>query len=204
MIIPAVYLLTTQTLEGYNLTIPLSLAIFSVGWLLRGRLDPTRNQDFSLFLLFLLWKFYKRPQLDWIWPVSLWSLALPILVTATSLAVAVARFTLRDVIFNEKHKGGLNSGSAVPLILPSRTTHTRFFPKRHSFSYSYLQVSVPVEFEGRCGSLLSVGESLQRGWFHVQASDYLNRTSENLSLKAKLSAYLQSQVWNSFCSKVSN
>ncbi|KAF2430206.1 hypothetical protein EJ08DRAFT_589348 [Tothia fuscella] len=93
------------------------------------------------------------------------------------------------------------SGLPCPIILPSRTTHTRFFPKRHSFSYSYLQVSIPVEFEGSCGSLISVGESSKKGWFHVQASDYLDRTHLKSSLKAKLSAYLQSQgvqnaVWN--------
>lgn len=92
-----------------------------------------------------------------------------------------------------------------PLIFPCRTSHTRLFPKKHSFSYSYLYVGVPV---GSSGSLLSVGneaflnenEKTEHGpkttksWFHIEAMDYLNRGDHSLGLKGKLHDYLRSQV----------
>ena len=81
-----------------------------------------------------------------------------------------------------------------PRIHPSRTTHTRMFPQKHSFSYSYLLVSVPVEFEGACGSLFSTGRVKSRTLFSVHASDHLERTSCASTLKQKLTEYLHSQV----------
>lgn len=68
------------------------------------------------------------------------------------------------------------------------------FPKKHSFAYSYLQVAVPVGFEGLCGSLISVGDVKKKGWLHVQGSDYLDRNSSETTLEGKLSEYLQTQV----------
>ncbi|KAF2762420.1 hypothetical protein EJ05DRAFT_533980, partial [Pseudovirgaria hyperparasitica] len=86
-----------------------------------------------------------------------------------------------------------------PLLLPCKTTHARVFPKKHSFGYSYLFVGVPVGWHGKVGSLLSVDTHCcfdgneDKGWFHVQAGDYLERGSEELDLKGKLHAYLESQ-----------
>lgn len=196
-ILSLVYLLTRHFHESPNsLTIPLpfGLAVFFLGWLLRGRLDSTREQDFGIFILLLLWRSYKSVQLDWAHLASFWPSFPAIPTIATAVAIAGAALILRYAIPTPRAGDPPKHEPPFPLILPSRTTHTRFFPKRHSFSYSYLQVSVPVEFEGRSGSLLSVGETSKRGWFHVQASDYLDRTAKQLSLKAKLSAYLQSQV----------
>ncbi|OJD34803.1 dna-binding wrky domain-containing protein [Diplodia corticola] len=89
-----------------------------------------------------------------------------------------------------------------PLLFPCRTTHTRMFPKKHSFAYSYLLVGVPVgpeENDHLNTSMISVdaesssGASRTKGWFHIRGSDYLERGGENVSLKAKLTQYLQSQ-----------
>lgn len=88
-----------------------------------------------------------------------------------------------------------------PLIFPCRTTHARFFPKKHSFSYSYLLVGIPIGWRGAIGSFLSADETdsqscarqRQRAWFSVNAEDYLQRGSDVDGLKGKLRSFLASQ-----------
>ena len=89
-----------------------------------------------------------------------------------------------------------------PLVFPCRTTHTRLFPKKHSFSYSYLFVGVPVGWRGSVGSFFSADlKSLsskdlrqEHGWLRVESADYLNRGDNVHGLQGKLDSYLQSQV----------
>ena len=89
-----------------------------------------------------------------------------------------------------------------PLVFPCRTTHTRLFPKKHSFSYSYLFVGIPVGWRDSVGSFLSADlESLsskdhrqKRGWLSVESADYLNRGDSAHGLQGKLDSYLRSQV----------
>ncbi len=99
-------------------------------------------------------------------------------------------------------------GPGKVLLFPCRTTHSRLFPKKHSFSYSYLVVGIPVGWEGTAGGMVSVGEnsglgfsswfSLKscagNGWYSVDAGDYLERGNSGLGLRGKLDAYLRSQV----------
>lgn len=87
------------------------------------------------------------------------------------------------------------------LLFPGKTTHSRLFPKRHSFDYSYLVVGVPVGWEGISGAMVSSssakpsGWSLSnRGWYHIDPEDYLTRGGRELGLRGKLDAYLKSQV----------
>ncbi|KAL8852252.1 MAG: hypothetical protein Q9221_002854 [Calogaya cf. arnoldii] len=89
-----------------------------------------------------------------------------------------------------------------PLLFPARTTHTRFFPQKHSFSYSYLLVGVPVGWRGALRSYLAVDlpfdsspswTGFMNSWFSVNADDYLERGSESLGLQGKLHSYLRSQ-----------
>lgn len=95
-----------------------------------------------------------------------------------------------------------------PLIFPCRTSHTRIFPRKHSFSYSYLFVGIPIGYQGSSGSLLSVGGektfvdeaqkskhifNTTKSLFHIEAADYLSR-GNSLGLEGKLHAYLRSQV----------
>lgn len=77
-----------------------------------------------------------------------------------------------------------------PLVWPCRTTHTRLYPKKHSFAYSYLLVGVPVDWTGSSGSLLSSGSSTKTALFHVDAADHLDRDSVHSSLRQKLDTYL--------------
>lgn len=91
-----------------------------------------------------------------------------------------------------------------PLVFPCRTTHTRLFPKKHSFSYSYLLVGIPIGWQGSLNSFLSVdfdghltGKAYKQwwpSWFSIMGTDYLNRGSHAAGLKGKLDDYLNSQV----------
>lgn len=94
--------------------------------------------------------------------------------------------------------GGSNSSRkqlpqpwAKPAVIPGRTNHIRFSPQKHSFSYSYLLVGVPVGWSGRAG-FLSV-ESSNLGLLSVKARDYLGRDDGDKSLREKLNDYLRSQ-----------
>lgn len=96
-------------------------------------------------------------------------------------------------------------GPLKPLLFPCRMTHTRMFPKKHSFGYSYLLVGVPVGFRGTMGSLVSVdsqllprhiqgkGQAKSSAWFEVRGGDYLGRGGEDMDLRGKLSQYLRSE-----------
>lgn len=122
------------------------------------------------------------------------------------LAVALLGFLVLYFYQSESQDGSLTedapvspSGFLQPLIFPSRTTHQRFSPKRHSFSYSYLLVGIPIGFRGAIKSFLSVDEKrvLQwwpRTWFSVHAGDYLNRGDDDRGLKGKLQSFLMYQV----------
>ena len=99
-------------------------------------------------------------------------------------------------------------GPGKVLLLPCRTFHSRLLPKRHSFSYSYLAVGIPVGFDGNAGGMVSVGSRGEAGpfswpssasrvpnsWFTVDAGDYLERGKSELGLRGKLDEYLRLQV----------
>lgn len=100
------------------------------------------------------------------------------------------------------HDGITAATFLKPLVFPSRTSHTRFFPKKHSFSYSYLLVGVPVGWRGVVGPLLSVDEdgalrgatSGRGAWLSVRAEDHLHRGYDHRGLKGKLESFLTTQV----------
>ena len=79
-----------------------------------------------------------------------------------------------------------------PLLIPSRTTHSRIFPQKHAFSYSYLFVGIPVGIRGRISNALSV-DSQQNSWFNIRCDDYLSRGNGQLGLAEKLKRYLHTQ-----------
>ncbi|KAH9900291.1 hypothetical protein F4778DRAFT_771489 [Xylariomycetidae sp. FL2044] len=81
-----------------------------------------------------------------------------------------------------------------PLLFPCRTTHSRLFPTKHSFSYSYLLVGIPVGWDGVAGGMISATKKGDRqGWYHIDAADYLARGDGHLGLRGKLESYLLSQ-----------
>lgn len=92
-------------------------------------------------------------------------------------------------------------GPGQVMLFPCKTTHTRTFPKKHSFDYSYLVVGIPVDWEGVSGGLVSSSSAKTslfsqstKGWYHIDPADYLERGNSHLGLRGKLDAYLQSQV----------
>ncbi|KAK3073763.1 hypothetical protein LTR53_004343 [Teratosphaeriaceae sp. CCFEE 6253] len=90
------------------------------------------------------------------------------------------------------HSQRIDEQVLPPLLLPSRTTHSRMFPKKHAFSYSYLFVGIPVGITGRLSKMLSV-DSPQAAWFHIDSADYLERGNADWTLAEKLKAYLHTQ-----------
>jgi DUF1365 family protein len=85
-----------------------------------------------------------------------------------------------------------------PCVFPCRTTHSRLFPTKHSFSYSYLYVGIPVGWRGQAGNMLSAdsdlgGSNTSKTWFGVVAEDYLERGVHDRGLQGKLQDYLISQ-----------
>ncbi|KAF2169131.1 hypothetical protein M409DRAFT_64903 [Zasmidium cellare ATCC 36951] len=79
-----------------------------------------------------------------------------------------------------------------PLLITSRTTHSRLFPQKHSFSYSYLFAGVPVGLQGKVSNVLSV-DSRTPAWFDVRSKDYLDRGNDSAGLGEKLKRYLHAQ-----------
>lgn len=102
------------------------------------------------------------------------------------------------------YSGDLSEFPVNPMFFPCSTSHTRFFPKKHSFSYSYLLVGIPIGWKGTIGGMISSEtEILRRSWFSlkpggawytVQGDDYLGRGHVEGGLKGKLDDYLVSQV----------
>lgn len=129
--------------------------------------------------------------------------------TRVAMRAAVA-FVIAQIADWLRTRPGTNLKSTdegpKPLFFPSRTTHTRLFPKTHSFSYSYLLVGIPVGWRGSVGGMLSadrethgVRNGFQDGfscssWYTVDAGDYLDRGYRHLGLDGKLRKFIRSQV----------
>ncbi|KAK3709109.1 hypothetical protein LTR37_011088 [Vermiconidia calcicola] len=90
------------------------------------------------------------------------------------------------------HQESIDEELLPPLLMPSRTKHSRIFPQRNAFSYSYLFVGVPVGVRGRISRALSV-DGQQHAWFHINSGDYLFRGNGHLSLAEKLKRYMHTQ-----------
>lgn len=116
-----------------------------------------------------------------------------VFLLAAIWAISYSGHRLRRIVFSQSGSYGQGASSLRPLIFPARTSHTRFFPKKHSFSYSYLFVGVPVvPFEIKTRAL-SVGTSCRPSWFHVKPQDYLDRGDPGRPLRGRLDDYLLSQ-----------
>ena len=98
---------------------------------------------------------------------------------------------------------GAEKGQWSPMqlpLFPCRTTHTRLFPTKHSFSYFYLYVGIPIGWYGNTGAMLSADtrsptldcQRKRRTWFSVEAEDYLERGGHPDGLLGKLRDFLKS------------
>jgi hypothetical protein len=125
-------------------------------------------------------------------------------VVGTFLAFQAGKFVL--YLIEASPVEVVEDGKAIPMLFPARTSHTRFFPKTHSFSYSYLLAGIPVGWKGSVGGMLeadrggpvlldsSPPQSSGSSWYSVNAEDYLDRGFGHLGLDGKLKKFLQTQV----------
>ncbi|KAI1102085.1 hypothetical protein F4804DRAFT_278064 [Jackrogersella minutella] len=118
-------------------------------------------------------------------------------VFVLAVAVAIAAFAYASYAKRCSRIVELSAwdGPGRPLLFPCQTTHTRFFPKKHSFDYSYLLVGIPVGWTGTAGGMVSNDENSTgaEGWYKIDAADYLERGNGHLGLRGKLDAYLGSE-----------
>ncbi|KAK0635555.1 hypothetical protein B0T17DRAFT_481508 [Bombardia bombarda] len=121
---------------------------------------------------------------------------LPQVGIRTVVGTFIGLFTLRFLRLNwTKVDPPAWDGPGKALLFPCKTTHSRMFPEKHSFSYSYLVVGIPVGWEGNAAGMVSVGAKGKpgRGWFNIDAADYLDRGNGEIGLRAKLDDYLRKQ-----------
>ncbi|PVH84877.1 hypothetical protein DL98DRAFT_546643 [Cadophora sp. DSE1049] len=108
------------------------------------------------------------------------------LLSCFSVIVVLMGFLLLP--FRKTHATAWH-GPGQSYLIPCRTTHSRLFPVKHSFSYSYLTVGIAVGYKGSVNRMIGVdehscspvwskvpfGKLFTRSWFSIRASDYLQR-----------------------------
>ncbi|KAK8088107.1 hypothetical protein PG997_003068 [Apiospora hydei] len=144
--------------------------------------------DIFILSIFTLWKYHGTLQ-EFL--ASNFSQAVLLKLGVTVLAAYMVIQFARPFLGSNRQPSEW-SGPTKPLLIPCRTTHSRFFPKKHVFSNSYLMIGFPVGWEGVAGGMISTG-SQKKGWYQVDAEDYLDRGNGHLGLRGKLDAYLTSQ-----------
>ncbi|KAF2492347.1 DUF1365-domain-containing protein [Lophium mytilinum] len=180
--------------------------------------DPTALTDSLLFLAQVVWTWRTllKSYIVGLWSVKPRGSPLSLLSTSIIFVLSIViyigisyRFGLRarrlggsidldDQIKNGASSDGNPKSRLKPLIFPCRTTHTRTFPKRHSFEYSYLLVGVPVPWNGIKTGILSTDQEdtskrSRKGWLQIRAEDYLERGGAELGLHGKLRETLKAQ-----------
>ncbi|TKA30641.1 hypothetical protein B0A50_02361 [Salinomyces thailandicus] len=190
-------------------TLAARVSLLQPAWILRGvKKDPSWTQDLALFLAVHaidthragIWKFPSYNDLarydfdDPTFQTSLQTFSLlgMCALLAGSIVLRDRHLKSTESIIEPGHDRRIDDQVLPPLLLASKTTHTRLVPKKHSFEYSYLLVGVPVGMRGRISSMLSV-DSQYPGWFVVGPDDYLHRGSAQQSLAEKLKSYLHTQ-----------
>ncbi|CAD0090756.1 unnamed protein product [Aureobasidium mustum] len=183
---------------------PLWDALTQPLWLLRSQHSTTGLTDAAIVLAIGFY-FYgtdglKPPQ--WILETRFMELQvfafLVLLMTFAGLIAWRGEVEPRQAIVEQENESSVEQ-LIPPLLLPGRTTHSRMFPQKHSFAYSYFSVGVPVSFKGCAGSMLSTNLEMlppsqrRKGWFNVDASDYLYRGGEERGLEARLRCYLRGE-----------
>ncbi|TIA13664.1 hypothetical protein D6C81_07076 [Aureobasidium pullulans] len=182
---------------------PLREALLQPLWILRG-LDSTFFTDIAITLLVGIYYHgindLKPP--SWILETRLveFQVFACLILLMIFAGLIVWRGEAQPSEFVPRQEDGLSKEQFLPpLLLPGRTTHSRMFPQKHSFAYSYFSVGVPVNFKGCAGSMLSTNLELlppnerMKGWFNVNAADYLYRGGTERGLEERLRCYLRGE-----------
>lgn len=170
----------------------LGTAAWIAGWFWQYQIGTGKAIDIWEFLLLTAWQ--RRGEL--VLPISsITTICLYIAGIAALLVLSLMIWALTRASSKVQTIKWSPQKCDKPLLLRCVTSHTRFFPRKHTFTYQYLQICLPVSFKGTCGSLVSVGGD-DRTIFHVDPADYLARHSagRSISLDEKLDEYLSSQV----------
>ncbi|KAI7343982.1 DUF1365-domain-containing protein [Hortaea werneckii] len=180
--------------------------LFQPAWIIRAiRKDATWIQDLTLFLgLYIVytnwagvWSLQELKQYRFEDPTmqmhtKVFSLISLCALFAGSIVIRDKHLESKETKIESLHEQRIEDQVLPPLLLASKTTHSRLFPEKHSFTYSYLLVGVPIGMQGRISNMLSV-DSQHSGWFVVDSADYLSRGNAHLSLSEKLKRYLHTQ-----------
>lgn len=205
LILWATALFIRDLIPGAPTALTASKTLFPLWWLIRAAQgDPTWQTD--LFLCLGLDYIYNRgfwilrPGFyEWLHRTQSEHVVIYVIMAASALfSFAIVSRGEAGPIEHGKHEK--EAGLLLPpLLIPARTTHSRMFPKKHSFSYSYFYVGIPVGWKGRAGSALSADVDVseeggqKRGWFHVDSADCLDRSNQSDGLEGKLERYMDSQ-----------
>ncbi|KAI5210820.1 hypothetical protein E4T38_01900 [Aureobasidium subglaciale] len=182
---------------------PLRDALTQPLWILRNDIS-TSVTDFVVVLVVGLY-FHGADDLKlpaWILKTRL--VELQVFACLVLLMIFARLIVWRGEVQSEQWKAEAKDESSTeqflpPLLIPGRTTHSRMFPQKHSFAYSYFSVGVPVNFKGCAGSMLSTNLELlppgqrRKGWFNVNAADYLYRGGSERGLEERLRCYLRGE-----------
>lgn len=168
------------------------LGLWTCLWIYRCRYDdPTAGADALIIAVAEIW-YAARTGLGGFHASTCITCAhLLLLVVIGFYSRAVSRSRPSKDVGSSNIARPLPQPWAKPAVIPGRTNHTRFSPQKHSFSYSYLLVGVPVGWSGRAG-VLSI-DSGKLGLLSVKSRDYLGRDGTDKSFRERLNEYLRSQ-----------
>ena len=190
-----------------------ALLVSGVFWTIRSSHDSVKTTRDSNWVL-LLWSFVS-PWRKSRWVLMAWISTIYFCyfiyrqkrLQHKHTAHTIAEFQndqgkLQHGLYNEKFDYNHISSPLKPMIFPCRTSHTRLFPKKHTFSYSYLFVGIPVGWRGYTHTILSADLRTipwynvfpRTSWFNVDSANHLARGEHMHGLKGKLDDYLHSQV----------
>lgn len=165
------------------------------------------SQDVFIFSVFFVsrnWEVLARYITAYVDPTSL------VDILKCSLSALVIIQVVRFIRGLSAASTPVEDGLPRPMLFPSRTSHTRLFPKKNTFSYSYLLAGVPIGWKGSSGGmlsadlpkkndpwywkLLSITPDPSSTWYSVDAEDYMEPGHVELGLDGKLWRYLETQV----------
>lgn len=185
----------------------------TLAWLLVGGLTVLGNKRDVLFVLSL--RLYR----DWNTVRDFWTLHGNTSYVIYSIGTILSAFILLQILrytlnLTSKDLVVAKDGFPVgPLLFPCRTDHSRTAPKKHTFTYSYFLVGVPIDWSGNSGGMISSGQlekskpwymsaldTLSFGlggtgaWWNINADDYLGRGTDKDGLRGKLRSFIETQV----------
>ncbi|KAJ5297655.1 hypothetical protein N7508_007904 [Penicillium antarcticum] len=149
-------------------------------------------------------------QIDWTKvSLAMFSLSMLAILGAGSAWMLMAAYFRRQlVLMGDQNGGKANDFIGRPLLFPTKLSHSRMFPERYNYWYSYFVVGIPVGLSGHIGSVLSIDEtrsdeggvvtqSASRScWFTIDHRYYLDHGDNPRGLEGKLHAFLQSKGEN--------